>query len=153
VAADAPPSAIDAAELSQGSLGAGYNYYITADGTIYVLRPLHVLPAAAYGRNGQSVNIALGGDFTKALPTKAQKLSLFWLVEHLTQSIVPYAPGKVSHERFKIKNLYGHREVAFRFYPDDMGNYATACPGNTFYPYFRQYWVPEIQHLTATDIK
>lgn len=153
MAPNAGPAAIDAAELSQGSYGAGYNFYITGAGVIWILRPVHNLPAAAYGRNRQSINVALGGDFTDALPTKAQYDSWCWLVSRLVNAQVPYAPGEISQEKYVIKNLMGHREVATRFYASDTADYSTACPGDKFFPVFRQQWVHQIRELTHKDVK
>lgn len=151
--ANSDPSEIDAAELSQGSYGAGYNYVIQGDGTIIILRPISVMPAAAYGRNRQSINIALNGNFHAALPTDAQKRSWLWLCSKLVAGSVPYAPDKFSQEKFEIQNCIRHRDVALRFYPDNTADYASECPGDRLSESFQSQWVHELNLLSKRHFK
>lgn len=144
-APDAGPEVMDAAEVSKGSLGAGYNYLIPEDGTIYVLRPLSVMPAAAYGRNRQSINIALSGDFTHAQPSAAQQCSFMWLAKTILFGQIPYGPGKFAEKRYNIQHIYGHRDVVKFYPPSESASYATACPGDSFYPIWCRAWVPALE--------
>jgi N-acetyl-anhydromuramyl-L-alanine amidase AmpD len=105
-----------------------YNYIITPDGKIYDGRPVGYVPAAAYGRNLQSLNVVLVGNFEKGdggftgPPTAAQYSSLVDLSVFV-------------HQHFpSILRTIGHRDVATEFYPGvDEGDYSTACPGSELY--------------------
>jgi hypothetical protein len=120
------PLQIDMQHRGEGWAMIGYNYIIGTDGTVYDGRPLDVIPSAAYGRNSQSVNVSLVGNFElndpgyTGPPTAAQIQACIDLGVYLHQQIP------------SIERTIGHRDVATLFYGGD-GNYATACPGSEFY--------------------
>lgn len=129
------PLDIDAEHRGEGWAMIGYNFVITPNGNVYDGRPLNVIPAAAYGRNTESVNVVLVGQFQPDAanytgpPTEAQLLSLRDLALEM-------------HRKFpSIVRTIGHRDVAPMFYNGD-GDYATACPGDKLYaelPAIRSY--------------
>jgi N-acetylmuramoyl-L-alanine amidase len=117
------PLDIDREHRYEGWIMIGYHYLITPDGKVYEGRPIAAIPAAAYGRNLQSVDVCLVGDFQPGTPlfthpTDVQVASLKELRQYV-QQLVP-----------TIERTIGHRDVAPDFYPQDEGNYATACPGD-----------------------
>jgi len=130
------PLDIDAEHRGEGWAMIGYNFVITPNGEIYEGRPLTVVPSAAYGRNTESLNVVLIGQFQPDAaaftgnPTEAQLLSLRDLCLAM-------------HKKFpSIVRTIGHRDVAPMFYPSDQGDYSTACPGDRLYaelPAIRQY--------------
>jgi len=119
--------AIDAEHRSRGFAMIGYNYVIDYDGTIFAGRPLEDVPAAAFGRNATSVDVALTGNFQSndpgftGDPTAPQITALEALALWLHQQLPT------------ITRTIGHRDVAPLFYPNDQGDYATACPGDRLY--------------------
>lgn len=120
------PLDIDKEHRLQGWAMIGYNWVIPPNGDIYEGRPVNVVPAAAFGRNTESVNIVLVGQFQPDAagytgpPTPAQLLSLRDLCVYL-------------HKQYTgIVRTIGHRDVAPLFYNGD-GDYATACPGDKLY--------------------
>jgi hypothetical protein len=54
---------IDAEHRAIGDAMIGYNWVITPDGSVYSGRPVVYVPAATYGRNAESVNVCLVGQF------------------------------------------------------------------------------------------
>jgi len=120
------PLGIDAQHRAEGWAMIGYNYIIDTKGVVYDGRPLDVVPSAAYGRNTQSVNVSLVGNFEKGdpgftgPPTDEQIASLEALGVYLHKTIP------------SIERTIGHRDVATLFYGGD-GDYATACPGSLLY--------------------
>lgn len=118
--------AIDREHRLIGDAMIGYNFVITPDGTVYDGRPLCFVPAAAYGRNLQSVNVCIVGNFQSddrgytGPPTSEQIASLKTLAAQLHTQIP------------SICRTIGHRDVAPLFYAGD-GDYATACPGDKLY--------------------
>jgi N-acetylmuramoyl-L-alanine amidase len=118
------PLDIDIEHRNRGWAMIGYHYVITPNGDVYEGRPITTVPAAAYGRNLQSVDVCLVGDFQPGTPgfsgspTEAQVASLKEL-RHYIQQVVP-----------SIARTIGHRDVAPDFYPQDEGDYSTACPGD-----------------------
>lgn len=120
------PLSIDAQHRGEGWAMIGYNFIIDTEGRVYDGRPLDVVPSAAYGRNRQSINVSLVGNFQQddpgyTGPPTAQQL----------QAIVDL--GVYLHKRFpSIERTIGHRDVATLFYGGD-GDYATACPGSMLY--------------------
>lgn len=124
--ADQSVAAIDLEHRAIGDAMIAYNWVITKDGTVWSGRPVDYVPAAAYGRNAQSVDVVLTGQFQPDAanytgpPTAAQMASL--------EALCVYA-----HRTFpSIVRTIGHRDVAPMFYNGD-GNYATACPGDDCY--------------------
>lgn len=121
------PLEIDAEHRNEGWAMIGYNYVITPDGTVYEGRSLNVEPSAAYGRNMESIDVVLVGNFDSSdagytgPPTDAQLDSLLSL-------------GIDVHQKFPtIERTIGHCDVATMFYPTDEVSYSTACPGNELY--------------------
>lgn len=119
------PLDIDAEHRSQGWAMIGYNYIITPDGKIHVGRPDDVSPSAAFGRNSESVNICLIGNFQHdhpgytGKPTPAQIQSLKDLSVFL-HTLYP-----------TIVRTITHGDVALMFHAhDDPGHYATDCCGS-----------------------
>lgn len=132
------PLAIDAEHRAEGWCMIGYNFVISSDGTVYAGRNPIYVPSAAYGRNAQSVNVCLLGDFEPGTngygqPTSAQVQAAKMMAVYL-------------HARYpSIVRTIGHRDVAVLFYPDDRADYATACPGLAF-----EALLPEIRsYVTA----
>lgn len=121
------PLEIDAEHRARGFAMIGYNYVIDYDGTVFAGRPLLDVPAAAYGRNATSVDVALTGNFQSddhgftGPPTQPQIAALEALALFLHQQLPT------------ITRTIGHRDVAPLFYPNDQGDYATACPGDLLY--------------------
>lgn len=64
-----------------------YHFVIRTDGTIEQALPLGVVGHHASGRNRNSVGIAVIGDFTKKMPTKAQESSLYILCRVIKDKI------------------------------------------------------------------
>ena len=134
--------AIDVEHRDEGWAMIGYNYVIGHDGTIYAARPVVYVPAAAYGRNSQSINVVLTGNFQEGdpgytgPPTAAQVAS----ATHLSIWL---------HKQFpSISRTIGHCDVATLFFPNDTGPYSTACPGNEFYKL-----LPQLKHDTLASMK
>ena len=121
------PLDIDQEHRNRGMSGIGYNYVIVPSGTVFSGRPPEVVPAAAYGRNAESLNICVIGNFEPTdsgytgKPTPAQLSSLKDLVVYL-------------HHKFPtIVRTIGHRDVATLFHPNNTADYSTACPGQDLY--------------------
>jgi N-acetylmuramoyl-L-alanine amidase len=121
---------IDAEHRAIGDAMIGYNYFIDDAGLIWRGRPVSVVPAATYGRNPQSLNVCLVGNFHtpdagyNGPPSAAQLKSL----EALCVQLHLGYPS--------IMRTIGHRDVAqllvdlHLISPDAKGDYATACPGD-----------------------
>lgn len=95
--------------LNRGFAGAGYNFYIRKDGSIYRLRDINYVPAAAQGSNTRSINICFEGNFDNEEMTTEQIRS----GQELTKEILK--------EYTTIKYIKCHR---------DVNN--TSCPGSNF---------------------
>ena len=121
---DQTPLEVDAEHRAEGWAMIGYNFFIGGDGTVYQGRPTDVVPSAAYGYNTPSINVCLAGDFqpgtdgAQAAVPDAQLQALKDLCVELHQ----HYPG--------ICRTIGHRDVATMFYPQNTGDYSTACPGD-----------------------
>ena len=120
-------SGIDQEHRNIGDAMIAYNWVITPNGDVYGGRPTSFVPAAAYGRNGQSVDVVLVGQFQPDAdgytgpPSAAQMTSL--------EALCLWA-----HRRFSsIVRTIGHRDVAPMFFPQDESDYSTACPGQKCY--------------------
>jgi N-acetylmuramoyl-L-alanine amidase len=118
---------IDAEHRNIGMSMIGYNYVITPDGVVSHGRQENAVPAASFGRNYESLNICLIGNFEHGdsgytgPPTAMQIQSL--------KELSVYA-----HVTFpSITRTIGHRDVATLFYPQNTADYATACPGDQLY--------------------
>ena len=121
------PQQIDSEHRARGMAGIGYNYVINPAGVVFSGRPANVIPAAAYGRNAESLNICVIGNFHPSdsgytgKPTPGQLNSLKDLIVYL-------------HHQFpSVVRTIGHRDVATMFHPNNTGDYATACPGDLLY--------------------
>ena len=120
------PLDIDREHRAIGDAMIAYNYVITPNGCAYSGRPLSAVPAAAYGRNTESVNVVLVGNFQSDAPgftgdpTPQQVAALKVLALQLHRTVP------------SICRTIGHRDVAPLFYGGD-GDYATACPGDRLY--------------------
>lgn len=140
---DQTPQDIDAEHRAQGWAMCGYNFILTQDGRIWQCRPNDVVPSAAYGRNAQSVDVCLLGDFqpgtegAESSVPSAQLASLEALALYL-------------HQQYpSIVRTIGHRDVATLFYPSDPGDYSTACPGQVLedqLPTIKAYVLARLQH-------
>lgn len=121
------PLQIDAEHRAIGMAMIGYNYVITPDGVVSIGRPNFYVPAAAFGRNMESLNVSLVGNFQHddsgytGPPTAEQIASL----NELSVYVHATYPS--------IVRTIGHRDVATMFYPDNTGDYSTACPGDELY--------------------
>ena len=95
--------------LNRGFAGAGYNFYIRKDGSIYRLRDINYVPAAAQGSNTRSINICFEGNLDNEEMTLEQIRS----GQELTKELL--------REYTTIKYKKCHR---------DVNN--TSCPGSHF---------------------
>lgn len=117
------PLEIDQEHRNIGDAMIAYNRVITPDGKVYMGRPDNVVPAAAYGRNAESINVVLVGNFQSndagyTGPPTPQQLDALDALALLLHQQYP-----------TIVRTIGHYEVATLFFKGDS-NYATACPGN-----------------------
>lgn len=134
------PSDIDAEHRNTGDSMIAYHIIVTPDGSAYWGRPLDAVGAATYGRNTESVNVCLVGNFQTGdagytgPPTNAQLATLEKLVLDL-HKMLP-----------SIVRTIGHRDVATLFFGGD-GNYATACPGTDLYAR-----IPEIKQRVVAHL-
>jgi hypothetical protein len=118
------PLEIDAFERSRGDIYIPYTWLIGADGTVYDGRPITAISAASYGRNAQSVAVCVIGNFQEndagytGPPSDAQLNSLL--------SLCIYAHRTIP----MIVRTYAHGDIAMMFYPQDPGDYSTACCGS-----------------------
>lgn len=123
---DQTPLEIDAEERPRGYSMMPYGYLIADDGVIFKGRPDLVRSAASFGRNPQSIAVCLIGAFEKNTleyngpPSQAAVKSLITL-------------GAWLHKAYPIVRTIGHCEIAPLFYPDDEGDYSTACPGDVLF--------------------
>lgn len=118
---------IDREHRARGMAMIGYNYLVMCDGTVCMGRPVQYIPAAAYGRNSESINVCVLGNFEEAdpgytgPPTKEQVASLEALLTLL------------HHQYPSVVRTIGHRDVATLFYPASCADYSTVCPGSKLY--------------------
>lgn len=118
---------IDAEHRDRGMSMIGYNYIINALGEIYAGRPLEFVPSAAFGRNTESVNVCVLGNFELDDPGYTGLLNPSQL--KALQDLLVY----LHHQLPTIVRTIGHCDVATMFYPNDTANYSTACPGSKLY--------------------
>lgn len=132
---------IDTEHRNIGMAMIGYNFLIAHDGAINEGRPIQYVPAAAFGRNHESINVCLVGNFEHGdhgytgPPSAAQIVALKQLSVYL-HSTYP-----------QISRTIGHRDVATLFYPGDEADYATACPGDQLYAL-----LPDIKDFTRQNL-
>jgi hypothetical protein len=117
-------SDIDAEHRSIGDAMIGYNWVIDHDGVVWEARDPIYTPAAAYGRNEQSVNVCLIGQFHPNAPGFTGDPTVSQLAA--LANLCVYA-----HHRWPgIIRTIPHSDVA-GFYPEsERGNYSTECPGD-----------------------
>lgn len=94
--------------LQRGFAGAGYNFLVRKDGSIYELRDIKYVPAHATNFNTCSIGICFEGNFEEEQMGQAQIEAGIWLVAHL----------KGKHN---ITLVQKHKDVN-----------ATSCPGKNF---------------------
>jgi N-acetylmuramoyl-L-alanine amidase len=121
------PLEIDQEHRNIGDSMIAYNNLIDEHGTIYSGRPYDYDSAAAFGENEDSVDVCLIGNFQPndagytGPPSDAA-------LQALTQYLIWL------HLQFpSISRTIGHRDIAPLYYPDDEGDYSTACPGENLY--------------------
>lgn len=90
--------------LSKGWAGAGYQFLVRKDGSIYRLRPEDKVGAHAYGSNYNSIGICAEGKYMEEDMPEAQKKSIIELVNYLKA-------------KYNITVIQAHRQVC-----------ATSCP-------------------------
>lgn len=135
------PQDIDAEHRAKGMAFIAYNWIIDPQGTIFQGRPLGWISSASFGRNRESVSVCVIGNFQQddpgytGEPTTAQLDSLdrLALSAHIHIS--------------SIARTIGHRDVATIFYPNDTGDYSTACPGDELYDH-----IPSIKAFVRTHL-
>lgn len=94
--------------LNNGWAGAGYQFLVRKDGSIYRLRPENKVGAHAYGSNYNSIGICFEGNFMEEDMPEAQKQSGKELVSYLK-------------DKYNTTVVQAHRDVC-----------ATSCPGDKF---------------------
>lgn len=140
---DQTPLEIDQEHRAEGWACIGYNFVISGDGTVYEGRPTNVVPSAAYGYNTPSINVCLLGDFqpgTEGFQSSVPEPQLQALKD-LSVMLHQHYPG--------ISRTIGHRDVAILFYPQNPGDYSTACPGDILelqLAAVRAYTLAHVQH-------
>lgn len=114
-AAGEDPSAaeIDAAHRRLGWAGIGYHYLIRKNGAIESGRPAYAVGAHTEGANGESLGVALCGNFCAEAPSAVQIEACAMLLAVLSTAC-GLAPDRA--------HIVGHRDLA-----------ATACPGDALY--------------------
>lgn len=120
------PLDVDAEHRAEGWAMIGYNWFIGGDGTVYEGRPSNVVPSAAYGDNSPSVDVCLAGDFEPGTDGYQSEVPAVQLqaLKDLAVEVHQHYPT--------ITGTIGHRDVA-ALYPNDPGDYSTACPGDACY--------------------
>lgn len=98
--------------------GIAYTFVIGPDGLTEWCNPLEQEAYAVLGRNQESLSVCLKGDFTDTSPPDAQIAATKRLGAELQYALGWFVP------------IVGHREVALSASP-------TACPGDTFLPYWK----------------
>jgi N-acetylmuramoyl-L-alanine amidase len=116
---------------SQGFSTVGYHAVIWKTGEIQEGRPIGKVPAANLGLNTLSYAVSLEGNFQPGSPGYAGEqpstAALAALVERI-KLVKAKCPS--------LKYLIGHRDVAaiaVRLEGGTLGDYATACPGDSLY--------------------
>ena len=134
------PLEIDAEHRAIGDAMIAYNWVITNDGQVYNGRPISVDSAASFGRNQVSVSVVLCGNFQSDAPVFTGP-PLQAQIDALKQLCL-YAHLSIS----SIIRTYGHRDIAPMFFPDNQGDYSTACPGDLLYAK-----IPEIKAFILSE--
>jgi hypothetical protein len=135
------PLEIDAFERNGGDIYMPYTWLIGPDGTIYTGRPALVESAASYGRNEQSVAVCIIGAFQEGTPEYNGPPTDAALDQLLELCVF-------AHRQFpSIERTIAHRDIAPLFYPNDEGDYATACCGSVLYA-----MLPDIRAKVAAEL-
>ena len=121
------PLDIDLEHRARGMAGIGYNYIIGPTGVVFSGRPANVIPAASYGRNAESLNICVIGNFHPSDSGYTGKPSGFQLLSIKDLLIF------LHHQFPGVVRTISHRDVAKLFHPNNTGDYATACCGDQLY--------------------
>ena len=123
------PMEIEAFELGRGDNGMPYTWLIDDKGTVYTGRPPHAVSAATYGRNSESVAVCMIGNFELGDTGYNGPVSDAALASLVDLCIL-------AHRQLpSIVRTIAHRDVALLFYPQDQGDYSTACCGSELYAY------------------
>jgi hypothetical protein len=105
----------------------GYNYLISADGTIYEGRSGgdRVVGAHFCGRNGNTMGVAVLGTYSRVEPSRASHESLAALLAWRAREWNLDPLGRSRHESsgLTLRTISGHRDGC-----------ATECPGDRHYP-------------------
>lgn len=127
-AVEATPLQVDAWDKANGWNGAGYNYYVRKDGTVYEMRGDNI-GSQCLNYNSISYGIGCEGDY-EHYDTEMPKEQYKSLLE-----VVKWLKG-----RFPQAQIVGHKEL-----------FATACPGQ-YFPLddIKNLKEPEIQLPEAT---
>jgi hypothetical protein len=132
---------IDQEHRSEGWAMTGYNYVIDGSGTCWSGRPNDVVPAAAWGLNPISLNIAVTGQFQPGIANYAPpRSSQFAALTQLTIDLHHLYP--------QISHTIGHRDAA-AIVNDPSA--ASACPGQSLYdrlPAIRAAVLSSLGHAT-----
>ncbi|MDV3429430.1 MAG: N-acetylmuramoyl-L-alanine amidase [Bacillota bacterium] len=96
--------------LDRGFNGAGYNWFVSKNGTIYQLRPIWAIGAHTIGWNSKSIGICAEGNYETEVSMPEVQIKAI-------AEVIDYC-----NDCYKTKlNLYGHRQ-----------KWSTACPGKNF---------------------
>lgn len=137
---DATPEQIHQFHIQRGWIGAGYNFLIRKDGTIYEMRPEECSGAHTEGKNSISIGIATSGGVDKNMKpiddrTVEQKNSLYELVYYLM--------GKYTDVK-SLEDIKCHRDFANKSCP----NYSAAQFRNEYLK-----WIDEKQKKEKCNVK
>ena len=126
---------IDLEHRNIGDAMIAYNFIIDpkivkqANGKLNIMigRPVEFIPAATFGRNPESVNISVIGQYDSNYPGFSGNPN-----PDVIQALKEFALW--AHLRWpSICRTIGHRDVAPMFYPNNQSEYSTACPGDRLY--------------------
>lgn len=94
--------------LNRGFAGAGYQFLVRKDGSVYALRPVEWVGAHCTGFNTCSIGVCAEGNFENEIMGETQKQALKELVSYLKS-------------KYNINKVYRHKDLR-----------ATACPGKNY---------------------
>ena len=98
------PEALDSCHRQRGFKGCGYHFYITKDGLVHAMRPVHLAGAHARGYNAHSLGVCYEGGLDpqgKPCDTRTVKQ------KEMLRSLI----GRLKVE-FGIKKVVGHRDLS-----------------------------------------
>lgn len=107
------PEQLEADHKARGFNSAGYNFYITKDGTVHAMRPLEQIPAHCKGYNANSIGICYEGGLNSLgspcdTRTPTQKDALLGLLLDL---VCDYPDAKIVGHRDLSPDLNGDGEI------------------------------------------